>query len=787
MKFKIASRVISHLGSELISSDEIALYELVKNGFDAGSRIVDIDIRYKIDTHFIRKMQEHVFVTLSESMSQKKIKDLVKYLKRKILDLEKQDAIFCILEKEQLYEYAKSLDSASTLKELISQLGRINAIEISDEGHGMTKDEVEKYYLTVGTSHRLKQVKSIINTNSEKDIQPPSGEKGIGRLSSMRLGNTLEMYTISDNSPDQVYININWRDFTEFDYKDASEIPIENDCSDKGGAESGTIIEITDLKERWTKSKVEKVAANHLAKFIDPFNESRSQFKVNLKWNGKKIRFIERINQYLENCINSLHCKVYLNKGKKAFINVDYKFSEVKETPLTEFSRQYSMIDFNGLNDETMNDVGPFEFKLFHYPRNRIKAIPLVATRIEIKDWLDRWCGGLMVYRDGIRVLPYAEKDDDWLNLDGKALRGRGFRVNRIQVVGYVKISRIKNPNLIDQTNREGFQDNSTYRNFRNIILKILQGEFVHYLNEHLDKENADLQHISTQIDKEYNLLDACVNKIKVATDTKDWKLVKKSYSDLTEILKSIQETNSIVEQSLDQKQQNYLQVVELAATGMTAEAIAHDLEGVVETAMSSLREFSNMKSLSRRMTNSLKHIQSVHEVMLKQLNQISIFPTTKRRRAKKIDMYQFLKESSSFYQERMKRHNVECRLPKEQDSFSVKLVEGHLRQILDNLFRNSLYWLKETKNKFPEFSEKQISISLDNNSKKLTFYDSGIGINRTDRDWIFKQFHSRRDDGRGLGLYICKELALFNNLSIYLDTERQNEWRRLTTFNIDF
>ena len=37
MAFKVAARTILQLGSELISSDSIAFYELIKNGFDAGS------------------------------------------------------------------------------------------------------------------------------------------------------------------------------------------------------------------------------------------------------------------------------------------------------------------------------------------------------------------------------------------------------------------------------------------------------------------------------------------------------------------------------------------------------------------------------------------------------------------------------------------------------------------------------------------------------------------------------------------------------------------------------
>ena len=42
--FKVAARAILELGAELISSDGIALYELLKNAVDAGSEHVRIEV-----------------------------------------------------------------------------------------------------------------------------------------------------------------------------------------------------------------------------------------------------------------------------------------------------------------------------------------------------------------------------------------------------------------------------------------------------------------------------------------------------------------------------------------------------------------------------------------------------------------------------------------------------------------------------------------------------------------------------------------------------------------------
>ena len=45
--FKVSARTVLELGSELISSDAIAFYELIKNGVDAGTKD-GVTIKFKV-------------------------------------------------------------------------------------------------------------------------------------------------------------------------------------------------------------------------------------------------------------------------------------------------------------------------------------------------------------------------------------------------------------------------------------------------------------------------------------------------------------------------------------------------------------------------------------------------------------------------------------------------------------------------------------------------------------------------------------------------------------------
>ena len=72
----------------------------------------------------------------------------------------------------------------------------------------MSKDDLTQNFLTIGTSSRRKAVDEAIRTNVAK--APYLGEKGIGRLSAMRLGNTLTVTTARKEDRKMNILHIDW-------------------------------------------------------------------------------------------------------------------------------------------------------------------------------------------------------------------------------------------------------------------------------------------------------------------------------------------------------------------------------------------------------------------------------------------------------------------------------------------------------------------------------------------------------------------------------------------------
>ena len=79
--------------------------------------------------------------------------------------------------------------------------------------------------------------------------------------------------------------------------------------------------------------------------------------------------------------------------------------------------------------------------------------------------------GGLYIYRNGIRVLPYGDTDYDWLDIELRRTKSAYYYYfSHRKMFGAVEIDAERNRNLREKAGREGFQENKAYRQFRSIL-----------------------------------------------------------------------------------------------------------------------------------------------------------------------------------------------------------------------------------------------------------------------------------------------------------------------------
>jgi signal transduction histidine kinase len=118
---------------------------------------------------------------------------------------------------------------------------------------------------------------------------------------------------------------------------------------------------------------------------------------------------------------------------------------------------------------------GPFGFRFWYWQGVEEESTLLSDTWQRISTKL-RYSGGIMVYRDGLRVLPYGIPENDWLNIEERRSKSAGYYFfSYRRMFGYVTIDTEKNPALKDKSGREGLIKNGAYRDFRATLETFLQ------------------------------------------------------------------------------------------------------------------------------------------------------------------------------------------------------------------------------------------------------------------------------------------------------------------------
>ena len=100
--------------------------------------------------------------------------------------------------------------------------------------------------------------------------------------------------------------------------------------------------------------------------------------------------------------------------------------------------------------------------------------------------------GGMYVYRDDIRILPYGDYAIDWLEVEKRRSKGAGYYFfSARRMFGAVLLTRSANGELQEKAGREGFQQNDAYRQLRGILVNLLTYLAAEFFRK--DSANAEL------------------------------------------------------------------------------------------------------------------------------------------------------------------------------------------------------------------------------------------------------------------------------------------------------
>lgn len=790
--FKVSARTVLELGAELISSDIIAFYELIKNAFDAGSK-TGAEIHFKIvlrrysylrlrtrieeataavhaGTHRDSDALEQIRTAITQQLDHSAGADTVNGFMNDLLDV-------------PLAEMQSALDSAYR---------RWNTVTIADTGGGMSLEDLQRNYLVIGTPSRKRAINLALQAGVSK--APFLGEKGIGRLSAMRLGDRLRVETSRAQDTRVNILDIDWRRFDDIDamIEDVDVVPEVGGPKPNPGW-SGTRLIIGDLKEDWTEERLKKFAEYDFARLTDPFADVKSRPRVALFWNGNRVAipFMDRV--LLEHRNASCRGTYTIEDGEPILnctleaSNLGYKHPrEADQVTLTGPDLRSVVAGVSKeVPDGALVSVGPFEFEAYWYNRRLLGSIDTIGDQRTVRDLQKKW-SGILLFRDRFRVFPYGDDDDDWLGLDRKALGRTGYGLNKAQFVGRVKISRTLNPELIDQTNREGLRVNPEQRTFIGLLQHVVQDllwEFLREVDRRYKTQQIELTDVKAEVAGLEKRAKSALGRIRKLVPKKDAEVV----DEIQEAFLEFQDLADRAQQKIREIEEDSRQLVHMAGVGLMVEVVAHELARSSEHALNAL-ELIRSSELSSAVRARLETLKAEMKSVNKRLRVLDPLSVSGRQRSEVFDLKELIDDLREGHDAQFKRHRIQFNVTGPKGAVRIRAVKGMVVQILENLISNSVYWIQLKAARESRYVP-IITVRLEKDPVTVYFADNGPGIAPENRERIFRPFWSLKEKAkrRGLGLYIARENAAYLGAQLTLSEKADSTTKRLHEFVLEF
>ena len=778
MPFRVMARTGLQLGAELISSDGVAFYELIKNSFDAGSPRVDIDVT-------VRLPHDRYLAHIETVHNERQVRRTKAALTQAIHEVAAAAADDVDLAAPDGPELVAELRNASDWDQLLASLDEANSIVFGDTGTGMSALELATVFLTIGTRSRLAQVEQ--GGRGAAAERPVLGEKGIGRLSVMRLGSRVQIETSTDAETNWNLLDIDWRLFSHKSEAEIGEIdvsPEEGEIKASPG-EHGTRIRVTGLSSEWSFDKLRDIAREEFSKLTDPFM-SRSRYPISLRFNDRAVDIMRMDKLLFEQAHAAVRANFTLGGSGPQFTGkVEYLLRNREKSFLLEGAHLTSVA---GRSPAVLRSLGPFSVTFYWFNRQALEAVEGIGDKRAVQDLVNAWSGGLMVFRDGFRVNPYGSPDDDWLDLDRKAFASGGYKVNRKQVVGKVDITRFGNPALTDQTNREGLRDCQEKAALVKLLKHLFDTEFRAFLNA-VDKEAqaalpVNFDDLGKRVESEERQIRQSIKTL-LERHPEEKRLAAGLEESVNRLGVLLKEADALAESYATGRQQ----LVSLAGLGLMVEIVAHELNRSTAHALATLAD-TDATTLAPGVGERLNTLRAQLKTLQKRLRILDPLSQAGRQVKETFDLIALVEEVIASHDAQFYRHNIACSVTvtpsRPAGGMPVKMVKGMIVQVLENLFSNSVYWLKQQR-KLDKSFKPRIDVEVDTRSKILRVSDNGPGIPPERREEVFHPFVTTKPpgEGKGLGLYISREIAGYHDATLVLDDPPAPKNGHLNTFTL--
>lgn len=658
-------------------------------------------------------------------------------------------------------------------KEVILKFKDSNSIGgtllIDDDGIGMTREQLVNGFMRISSTDKLH------NPLSERYKRKRSGQKGIGRFAVQRLGKKLTIVTQTLNSNKAFELTIEWDDYKgDIDLSNVTNRIVEI----KKQKEEGTTLKIEGLRDRWSQAAIKRIY-RYVTAIIQPFPLSETKEESDI--------VNEIINPGFKTIFKKVEDSKTITIADETSMIYDYALAEIEgwidENGLgiySVISKQLKIEEYGEIGSDPDDMSVPFSelrkvrFKAYYYIYNADFIPKMHETSIKK---LSRISGGVRLYRNGFRVLPYGEPKNDWLRLDASVRQRSILPIHgNHNFFGFVELT--DNEKKFNETSsREGLIDNEALMQLQNFVyrtlitgvikiaevrnIKITSGQKKEgNLYEKIEVRIKDIAHTLESLDRELEQEEGSV-QVKRKRKKKIQKL-KEDIEKVGELQK--EETNKML------KEKSMLRV--LSSVGITIGQFIHEVRDYV----------INMESDVKFLLEKLRADTALTERLIILEKNVATFQSytsyfdsvISQNVVRDLRPIEIQNTTESFWESMnndAKKSNITFDTPIRNGSYlySRPMHPSEWSSILFNFYTNAKKAIKRTK----KAGEIKIECGINDKYVYLEFSDTGDGISEENEEKIFDEFFtttsqnsldeinaSNEITGTGLGLKIVKDIV---------------------------
>jgi signal transduction histidine kinase len=506
-EIKVSARVLVQLGEELVTDAEQAILECVKNAYDADSPGCRILIRTKGSGYFEQEDRASRLLDFRE-------------------DAENVSVSFTKNgEKLVVSDDWRSGSEVEPGDVVQRQLDWIGHITIEDNGDGIAAEKLRKSWLTISGSYKRSAEGTRKKTTNKGRI--PLGDKGVGRLGSMKLGDILEVVTSTGEDQPLASAVFRWADCEDAETVDQIPVFVKANLPNPDRFK-GTRVSVYGLKNIGQWANGAAALKLSLATLVSPF-EAKAQFPVTVDVDGDKTSLVTVTETLLARAVADfqfeweegpdgvpeLRCvarfrerlfraasgssKAQKQKSQDVFGNDEgAKFLEWLSDPSR--LKRYKVVPrpspgwfvevkqtIRWPNIKTGNqgvkaeDPGPLSAAFYYFNLRDFssdeptdigptdsEADAEAAAGLGIDRATIKRMAGISILRDGFRV----RAQGDWLGLAEGMTTGSTYQLRVHNTLGYFALTGEHNYKLVEKSDRESFVENDAYRGFNAIALE---------------------------------------------------------------------------------------------------------------------------------------------------------------------------------------------------------------------------------------------------------------------------------------------------------------------------